>query len=182
VYSIPCNCGRYHIDETSTPLEVRIKEHRYNVTQGLLEKSKLDQHAYEDGHNISWKDAKVLKIEQNTTYKKYKESVHMSLIDHPISQPSLDICPIWTPVITAEVKRLHLSPLYSRLSGKICVGTISGICLSSDDFNSNTSLVQGLTGRIGMHIGYWWACQKEGDHWEDQDVGGWTILKWILER
>jgi hypothetical protein len=20
------------------------------------------------------------------------------------------------------------------------------------------------------------------DHWEDQDVGEWTILKWILER
>jgi hypothetical protein len=31
-----------------------------------------------------------------------------------------------------------------------------------------------------MHIGYWWEIQKEGDHWEDQDVGGWTILKWIL--
>jgi hypothetical protein len=24
--------------------------------------------------------------------------------------------------------------------------------------------------------------QKERDHWEDQDVGGWTIVKWILER
>jgi hypothetical protein len=24
--------------------------------------------------------------------------------------------------------------------------------------------------------------QKERDHWEDQDVGGWTILKRILER
>jgi hypothetical protein len=24
--------------------------------------------------------------------------------------------------------------------------------------------------------------QKERGHWEDQDVGGWTILKWILER
>jgi hypothetical protein len=23
---------------------------------------------------------------------------------------------------------------------------------------------------------------KERDHWEDQDVGGWTILIWILER
>jgi hypothetical protein len=33
-----------------------------------------------------------------------------------------------------------------------------------------------------MHIGYLWNSQKEGDHWEDQDVGGWTILKWILER
>jgi hypothetical protein len=28
-----------------------------------------------------------------------------------------------------------------------------------------------------MHIGYWWESQKERDHWEDQDVGGWTILK-----
>jgi hypothetical protein len=25
-------------------------------------------------------------------------------------------------------------------------------------------------------------CQKEKDHEEDQDVGWWTILKWILER
>jgi hypothetical protein len=29
---------------------------------------------------------------------------------------------------------------------------------------------------------YWWEIQKERDHWEDQDVGGWTILKLILER
>jgi hypothetical protein len=27
--------------------------------------------------------------------------------------------------------------------------------------------------RRGMHIEYWW---------ESLDVGGWTILKWILER
>jgi hypothetical protein len=33
-----------------------------------------------------------------------------------------------------------------------------------------------------MHIGYWWEIQKERDHWEGQDVGGWTILKCILER
>jgi hypothetical protein len=33
-----------------------------------------------------------------------------------------------------------------------------------------------------MHIGYWWESQKEREHWEGQDVGGWTILKWILER
>jgi hypothetical protein len=32
----------------------------------------------------------------------------------------------------------------------------------------------------GMHIGYWWEIQKERDHGEDQDVGGWTILKLIL--
>jgi hypothetical protein len=33
-----------------------------------------------------------------------------------------------------------------------------------------------------MHIGYWWEFEKERDHWEDQDVGGWTVLKCVLER
>jgi hypothetical protein len=27
-----------------------------------------------------------------------------------------------------------------------------------------------------------WEFQREKDHWEDQDVGGWAILKLILER
>jgi hypothetical protein len=35
--------------------------------------------------------------------------------------------------------------------------------------------------RRGMHIGYCWESQKVRDHWEDLDVGGWIILKWILE-
>jgi hypothetical protein len=33
-----------------------------------------------------------------------------------------------------------------------------------------------------MHIGYWWGSQKVRVLWEDLDVGGWTILKRILER
>jgi hypothetical protein len=40
----------------------------------------------------------------------------------------------------------------------------------------------GHVARMGMHIGYWWGSQKVRDHWEDLDVGGWTILKWISER
>jgi hypothetical protein len=26
-----------------------------------------------------------------------------------------------------------------------------------------------------MHIGYWWGSHKVRDHWEDLDLGGWTI-------
>jgi hypothetical protein len=58
-YSIPCDCGRCYINETTRPLEVCIKEHKYNLTQGLLEKSKLAQHVYE-GHNICLNEVKVL--------------------------------------------------------------------------------------------------------------------------
>jgi hypothetical protein len=117
VYSIPCDWGRCYIRETSRPLEVRIKEHKYNLTKGLLEKSKLAQ-----VHKICWNEAKVLQIEANTTCRKYKEYAHMSLIDH---HPSLDISPIWTPVITAEVKKYNA--VKCSFSGKICfscVGTI----------------------------------------------------------
>jgi hypothetical protein len=32
-------------------------------------------------------------------------------------------------------------------------------------------------GRRGINIGYWWESQKERYHWEDQNVGGWIILK-----
>jgi hypothetical protein len=33
-----------------------------------------------------------------------------------------------------------------------------------------------------MYIGYWWEIQKRIDHWEEQDVGGCTVVKFILER
>jgi hypothetical protein len=29
-------------------------------------------------------------------------------------------------------------------------------------------------------MGYWWEGHKERDYQENQDVGGWIILKWIL--
>jgi hypothetical protein len=43
---------------------------------------------------------------QHTRYhiEEIKESAHMSLVDHPISQPNLDISPIWNPIIVAEDK------------------------------------------------------------------------------
>ncbi|PNF20841.1 hypothetical protein B7P43_G12067 [Cryptotermes secundus] len=75
-YSIPCDCGRCYISETSRPIEVRMEEHNY--TQGLLGKSKLAQHAYEEGHKICRKEVNVLHIEANITYRKYKESIHVS--------------------------------------------------------------------------------------------------------
>jgi hypothetical protein len=34
----------------------------------------------------------------------------------------------------------------------------------------------------GMHTGFSWGSQEERDHWEDVDVGGWILLKWILHR
>jgi hypothetical protein len=78
-------------------------EHRHNLKEGLLEKSKLVQHAYEEGHRVGRVEAMILEIESNGRYRKYKESVHMSCLINPISQPSLDLSLIWIPLISNEV-------------------------------------------------------------------------------
>jgi hypothetical protein len=31
-------------------------------------------------------------------------------------------------------------------------------------------------------ISDWWESRKEGEYWEDQDVGGWTLLKMDLRE
>jgi hypothetical protein len=47
-----------------------------------------------------------LQIKPNTTYWKWKESAHMSPVNHLISEPNLDISPIWAIIITAVVNNL----------------------------------------------------------------------------
>jgi hypothetical protein len=34
----------------------------------------------------------------------------------------------------------------------------------------------------GLHIGFLLGKSEETDHWEELDVGGRVILKWILEK
>jgi hypothetical protein len=73
IHSIPCECGRSCVGETSRPLAMWLHEHRHNLKEGLLEKSKLAQHAYEEGHRVGWVQARILEIESSSRYRKYKE-------------------------------------------------------------------------------------------------------------
>jgi predicted GIY-YIG superfamily endonuclease len=93
IYNILCEYGRSYVGETGRPLSVRIWEHKFNLKNGLLDKSKLAQHAFEEGHHISWKEAKILQIEVNSRQRKYKESAHMACMENPISQHSLEFSP-----------------------------------------------------------------------------------------
>jgi hypothetical protein len=84
---------------------VRIREHRHNLKEGLLDKSKLAQQAYEEDHRVGWDEARVIEIESNSRYRKYKESAHVACLRNTISQPSLDISPLWIPLISKEVSK-----------------------------------------------------------------------------
>jgi hypothetical protein len=41
---------------------MRLREHRHNLQQGLLEKSILAQQAYEEDHRVGCDDARILEI------------------------------------------------------------------------------------------------------------------------
>jgi hypothetical protein len=76
--------------------------------------------------------------------------------------------------VTGDWRKLHKEKLHNSYSSPSVIRVI----------NSRRMRWAGHVarmGRKGMNRGYWWESQKKRDHWEDLDVGGWTILKWILQ-
>jgi hypothetical protein len=103
VYKTPCKCGRFCVAETGRPLAVRLKEHKYNLKEGLCERSKLAAHAFEEGHRVAWDQAEILEVECSSLCTKYKETAHIMCCKNPISQASVDMSPLWLPLIRKEL-------------------------------------------------------------------------------
>jgi hypothetical protein len=121
-YSIACDCGRCYIGETSRLLEVCIKEHKYNPTQGLLEKSKLAQHAYEESHKICWNEAKVCRLRPTTRTRNQSTCLCWTI---------RSVNPVWTflpsgPPLSQQKSRNYNS-IKCRLRGKNCFSCVGAI-------------------------------------------------------
>jgi hypothetical protein len=93
VCSIPCECGRSYVVETGRLPVVWLCEHWHSLKEGLLEKSKLAQHAHE-GHRVGWDEARILEIESHVRYRycmlnqSYQSTQfgHFSHLDPPYQQ------------------------------------------------------------------------------------------------
>jgi hypothetical protein len=70
VDSIPYECGRNCTGETGRLQVIWVHEHRHDLKEKKL---KLVKHAYEDGHRVSWDEARILKIENKSSCRKYKD-------------------------------------------------------------------------------------------------------------
>jgi hypothetical protein len=84
---------------------MRLHEHRLNLKEGVLEKSKLAQHAYKEGHRVIWDEARILEIENRSRHRKYRQSISIVCLRNLISQTSLDISPIWILLVIDEVTK-----------------------------------------------------------------------------
>jgi hypothetical protein len=68
-YTFSCECGRCY--------------HKYNLTQGSLEKSKLAQNTYEENHNMCWKGPKALQIEPSSPHgsgRSHNKSAQLDIV------------------------------------------------------------------------------------------------------
>jgi hypothetical protein len=77
--------------------------------------------------------------------------------------------------VTGGWRKLHNEELRDLYSSPSIIGMIK----------SRRMRMVGHVARNGWRgtlIGYWWESQRERDQQEDQDVGEWIILGWILER
>jgi hypothetical protein len=75
-------------------------------------------------------------------------------------------------VVTGDWRKVHNEELHNMYSSPNIIRMIRSMRMRWAGHVARM-------GRRGMYIGYLWEIQKERDRWEDQDVGGWTILKWI---
>jgi hypothetical protein len=50
---------------------------------------------------------KILQVEANIIWRKYKEAAHTAAAKDPTSQPSLEISPIWPTLSKEEVSKLQ---------------------------------------------------------------------------
>jgi len=82
---------------------VKMREHQRNLEVGHLESSRLAQPSSEENRLVLWEEAKILETEKNPVYRKYKEETYISGLQNPTSRPSVEISPIWHPVIRNEL-------------------------------------------------------------------------------
>jgi hypothetical protein len=55
--AFPVNVAEATLAKQARPLAMRLFEDRHNLKEGLLEKSKLAQHAYEGGCRVGWDES-----------------------------------------------------------------------------------------------------------------------------
>ena len=77
VYRVPCSCGQVYIGETVRRLETRMKEHQDACRRGMVERSAIAEHAWENQHPIKWEETEIVDQARRPKELLLKEALHI---------------------------------------------------------------------------------------------------------
>ena len=97
VYQISCECGDAYIGETSKTLDERQKEHQRAVRR--FDNNSVATHVRDTGHNIAWKDAKVILKERYKTRRRVKEAIKIKTTTCFNMDQGISLDPIWNDLM-----------------------------------------------------------------------------------
>ena len=105
IYDIQCSCGRSYKGETGRPLAVRLEEHRRATTRGETLKSGVAEHAWSEGDH---RPARKIPPSSTRRHTDQGSRTHGAaagpLASNSLSKPSIDIIPIWLPLLRKSQK------------------------------------------------------------------------------
>jgi hypothetical protein len=88
------------IGETGRTLDIRLNEYKNSIRNGEITTSKLVEHALNEDHIFEWDFTSVLARESKWKARKFHEAALLYMGgDQVVSAPSMDIDPIWRPVL-----------------------------------------------------------------------------------
>ena len=96
VYKISCSdCNSVYIGQSKDCLHTRLEQHRSACRLLQPEKSALAEHSIKEGHNIDWKNAKVITRQTKWRQRLFAEAVHT----HRHYKNALNRCDLYLPAV-----------------------------------------------------------------------------------
>ena len=107
VYSIPCSCDKFYIDETGRSMKVRFKEHSADLTLNRIQKSALAAHSSKTSHHICLENANTIARVDHYERIKVMESLEIELHPNNLNRDEgLKLNANWKPLLHM-LKRYH---------------------------------------------------------------------------
>jgi hypothetical protein len=100
VYSVPCERGLVYIGQMGRSIEIRIKEHQWNIRLLQLDKSALAEHGFNHNHKILLQDVQILSTKSGYLDRLIMEAIEVNLHPNNINrEDELILSESWKPSI-----------------------------------------------------------------------------------